>query len=80
MKVNFLGAAGALALLVWRLLPDHAEAAGASFSGLGVLLQDRRVLRLLGVTLLYFISAYAINRVAKLIEIWVRVPGILGAK
>jgi glutamate/aspartate transport system permease protein len=34
----------------------------------------------LPVTLLYFISAYAINRVAKLIEIWVRVPGILGAK
>ena len=34
----------------------------------------------LPVTLLYFVSAYAINRVAKLIEIWVRVPGILGAK
>ena len=34
----------------------------------------------LPVTLLYFISAYIINRVAKLIEVYVRVPGILGAK
>jgi len=34
----------------------------------------------LPVTLLYFVSAYAINRVAKVIEWYVRVPGILGAK
>ncbi len=34
----------------------------------------------LPVTLLYFISAFLINRVAKLIEAYVRVPGILGAK
>ena len=34
----------------------------------------------LPVTLLYFISAYAINRLAKVIEWYVRVPGILGAK
>ncbi len=32
------------------------------------------------VTLLYFISAFAINRVARFIENRVRVPGILGAK
>ena len=34
----------------------------------------------LPVTILYFVSAYAINRVAKVIEWYVRVPGILGAK
>ncbi|RZI80660.1 MAG: amino acid ABC transporter permease [Rubrivivax sp.] len=34
----------------------------------------------LPVTLLYFVSGFAINRVAKLIERSVRVPGILGAK
>lgn len=34
----------------------------------------------LPVTILYFISGFAINRVAKLIEVSVRVPGILGAK
>jgi glutamate/aspartate transport system permease protein len=34
----------------------------------------------LPVTILYFVSAYAINRVAKGIEWYVRVPGILGAK
>ncbi|SEK94849.1 amino acid ABC transporter membrane protein 1, PAAT family (TC 3.A.1.3.-) [Roseateles sp. YR242] len=34
----------------------------------------------LPVTLLYFLSAFVINRVAKLIEAYVRVPGILGAK
>ncbi|MDY0743879.1 ABC transporter permease subunit [Paucibacter sp. R3-3] len=34
----------------------------------------------LPVTLLYFISGFAINRAAKLIERGVRVPGILGAK
>ena len=32
------------------------------------------------VTLLYFVSAFVINRVAKFIEHRVRVPGILGAK
>ena len=32
------------------------------------------------VTFLYFISAYAINRIAAVIEKSVRVPGILGAK
>jgi glutamate/aspartate transport system permease protein len=32
------------------------------------------------VTFLYFISAYAINRIAALIDKSVRVPGILGAK
>ncbi|OWQ93976.1 glutamate ABC transporter permease [Roseateles aquatilis] len=34
----------------------------------------------LPVTLLYFVSAFLINRIAKLIEAYVRVPGILGAK
>ena len=32
------------------------------------------------VTLLYFVSALVINRIAKFIEHRVRVPGILGAK
>jgi glutamate/aspartate transport system permease protein len=32
------------------------------------------------VTLLYFISAFAINRVAKFIEARVRIPGTVGAK
>lgn len=32
------------------------------------------------VTLLYFISAFAINRIAKLIEARVRIPGTVGAK
>jgi glutamate/aspartate transport system permease protein len=34
----------------------------------------------LAVTVLYFISAFAINRIALLIENYVRVPGILGSK
>jgi glutamate/aspartate transport system permease protein len=38
------------------------------------------VLMFLAVTLLYFISAFAINRVMKWIEVKVRVPGMLGGK
>jgi glutamate/aspartate transport system permease protein len=32
------------------------------------------------VTGLYFISAFAVNRLARLIEVRVQVPGLLGAK
>ena len=32
------------------------------------------------VTLLYFVSAFAVNRVAKFIEVRVRVPGMIGGK
>jgi glutamate/aspartate transport system permease protein len=38
------------------------------------------VLMFLAVTLLYFISAFAINRIMKWIEVRVRVPGMLGSK
>ena len=38
------------------------------------------VLMFLAVTVLYFISAFAINRVMKRIEIRVRVPGMIGGK
>jgi glutamate/aspartate transport system permease protein len=38
------------------------------------------VLMFLAVTLLYFVSAFAINRVMKWIEIKVRVPGMIGGK
>jgi len=34
----------------------------------------------LAVTLLYFVSAFAVNRIAALIERRVQVPGLLGAK
>ncbi len=38
------------------------------------------VLMFLAVTLLYFVSAFAINRVMKWVEARVRVPGMIGAK
>jgi glutamate/aspartate transport system permease protein len=38
------------------------------------------VLMFLAVTVLYFVSAFAINRIMKWIEVKVRVPGMLGAK
>jgi len=38
------------------------------------------VLMFLAVTLLYFVSAFAINRVMKWVEVKVRIPGMLGAK
>ena len=41
---------------------------------------SRPVEMYLAVTGLYFISAFAINRVALLIENRVRVPGMIGAK
>jgi glutamate/aspartate transport system permease protein len=38
------------------------------------------VLMFLAVTLLYFVSAFAINRFMKWVEVRVRIPGMLGAK
>jgi glutamate/aspartate transport system permease protein len=38
------------------------------------------VLMFLAVTILYFVSAFAINRFMKWVEVRVRVPGMLGAK
>jgi glutamate/aspartate transport system permease protein len=38
------------------------------------------VLMFLAVTLLYFVSAFAINRFMKWVEVKVRIPGMLGAK
>jgi glutamate/aspartate transport system permease protein len=38
------------------------------------------ILMFLAVTLLYFISAFAINRVMKWVEVRVRVPGMIGGK
>ena len=38
------------------------------------------VLMFLAVTVLYFVSAFAINRVMKWVEVKVRIPGMLGAK
>ena len=38
------------------------------------------VLIFLAVTLLYFVSAFAINRVMKWVEVRVRVPGMIGSK
>jgi glutamate/aspartate transport system permease protein len=34
----------------------------------------------LAVTVLYFVSAFAINRVMKWVEVRVRVPGMIGGK
>ena len=38
------------------------------------------VLMFLAVTILYFVSAFAINRVMKWVEVRVRVPGMIGGK
>jgi glutamate/aspartate transport system permease protein len=38
------------------------------------------ILMFLAVTILYFVSAFAINRIMKWVEVKVRVPGMLGAK
>jgi len=41
---------------------------------------SRNVEMYLAVTLLYFVSAFAINRVMKVVEEKVRVPGMIGGK
>jgi glutamate/aspartate transport system permease protein len=42
--------------------------------------ETAQVLMFLAVTLLYFVSAFAINRIMKWIEVKVRVPGMIGGK
>ena len=38
------------------------------------------VLMFMAVTLAYFLSAFAVNRVMKWVEVRVRVPGMIGGK
>lgn len=47
-------------VLLWRMVPAHIAAPGASFAGLGALLSQRSVLSVYALTLLYFTAIFTV--------------------
>ena len=58
--LGLAGLCGLMAVLVGALLPARIQAPGASFAGLGPLLRQPEVLRVLGLTLGYFSAIFTV--------------------